>query len=330
MIFKYKSRKAAPGSILLFLFLAALPSWSTVLEGIKVLENRDGPYVKFEFSSLVPEYNLNSNSDGNITLLVYQFKECSTTVVPNLEILRPVQHIEADQIQKEGITQTQVTIYLEKKIPVRNEVSQNNLSAVFSWLEVNRKEEPSILKSMAFRSNEENSLSVKSEFDRVPPEKFVFLSMDKKKVIVSFLNTKEEADVMEPMHSNLVNKIQTKRGIAKNGQGYTKLVFHANQELLMDVAEETNRFFMDFYGVSGQKIDPNAEPDLEENLVKYERSGEGPEYVKPPSTKKWWYLGLGTGLMVGGAAAGYFYFSDDGADKAKEIKEIDVLMPDTP
>jgi len=329
--------------VLVLMFCSALEA-ANVLEDVEIVNEDVTSYLVFQFSNNLPKYNLVTERQGDISILIYEFKETTSEFVPSNEVIRPVLHIEILPDESEGYVSTKVIVYLEKKIPVNHEETEDQLLTHIDWIRTDSKEEPKTLVAIEFESEDENTLIVESLFDEVPSEKFVFLLDDKQKICAVFHNSEEQPDAIQPLESQLIKKIQTKRGSTIKRQPYTKLIFHSDKELLVDLAEDLESFRMEIFAVSGEEIDaiPEPEPVVDAAAVAPEPAPEPetyqfenqqePKVSEDSNMKTWIYLSLGTGIVVGGAFGAYLYFLDDPEPERPTIEApgADFAFPDPP
>ncbi|MFC1584163.1 hypothetical protein ACFL5V_01305 [Fibrobacterota bacterium] len=306
---------------IIFCFLIS-SAWTQPAEltGIQLVGLQNFVKLVFEFDKQAPEYKVSIRNETDITVMAVTLQGGAFDQIAETDVTRPVQHIQIFPPDLVSGKQMEVLVYLEEKVDFKHKINDKSIEVSLSWIQRTADREPNKLKKINYTSQEKNSLSANFDFENNLEDQSVFLTIDKKQIIGVFHNAEADEGALKAPVSNLISDFVSNTGVSSIGKPYLKLIFHSHQELLMDMAKEPQKVFIDIYGVDNQDL------TAEETIMPLGRPAEreSPEdYSYPqPSEKggsaKWVYMGIGAVVLIGGGAGAYYWY----------MNQDDPLPPD--
>ncbi|MBF0430612.1 MAG: hypothetical protein HQK83_05000 [Fibrobacteria bacterium] len=313
----------------LLLLLCALPSylWSQTAK-LNDLEKRysaDGVSIVFVFKGAKPDYEVSTIQKDKIIITTITVENGTLDDEFSDIVARPIQHISFMMTNDEKPA-LKISLYLEEDFSFDHKLSENNIQADFSMSSLNKPEGgPIELDKISSKKKEDNSHSLQMEFGEMPTYKNIFLTSDLKQAIVVLHNTTASRSVLPKIKSDLIISGESLPG-EDNNMPYQKFVFQSSQELLMDVADEENTTFAEFYGMGEQAL---ASVTTEEKEEEYDYQGPA---VKEKSNS-WLYVSLGSVALIGGGIASYLLIMNQDDPQTSNVIpgiESEVTLPTRP
>jgi hypothetical protein len=328
--FTMKRNRKSAWYFLIPAVLLTVTAWgqSVKLTEINLGAQENAVSMEIIFSGPAPKYSVSTQAEDNVTIMVFSIQEATTSKEFNVKVVRPIQHIEAVPPDRSASGELEIQVYLEQKVDVDHTGTEEYIMAYYSWIPIELKAKPNKLASFDFTAEEENSLSLDFKFEKELEDQSAFLTRDRKSIVTVFHNVKAKKSMLKKPESPLIEKIKSENSLSPDGKPYLKIIYYSGKDLMMDVAKEPQRVYMDIHGEEPQEdvLAPDvtkADKDIEyREKTKAEVKEES---KKPRKSGKWIYLSLGAAALLGGGGtvAWLMFFQEPPGEEDNTIPEPD-------
>ncbi len=303
------------------------------MEGIVFSPNDSGVLISIPFSPQVPkEFLIYNIIDDDKIILVTEFLNSVPVAELSSNIQRPVTHVQAHCDSTKGYTFLQTLFYLEREVPYKYRWNDNHFEIELIWqkpeiTEISR----AYLLDIISEAAKDATTTISFIFDPVPKDKSISLSADKKKIFIFFYNCEVPEDLQLQDKPDVIENIRIVQGNRNAPNPFARITISTSQA--MNIQQETNenrillaieRETLPIIASTTKTIESagsTAKTNSDNNAVSMQ---------KTKKHKKWTYIGIGSGVVVGGTVLGILLGKKDdkGPSDNNGIPDIDVELPD--
>ncbi len=315
--------------VLLYMQAAA----KQTMEKIVFSPNDSGVLITISFTPDVPEeFLIYYIIDNDNILLVTEF----LNVVPEKDlssnIQRPVTHVQAHCDSTKGYTLLQTLFYLEKEVPYKYRWNDNQFEIELLW------QQPEIagiskayLLDIITEAGKDATVTISFIFDPITKDKSISLSADKNKIFIFFYNCEAPEGLQPQASPDLIEDMRIVQGNRNAPNPFTRIFIKTSQTITVQQYTKDNKFLLTIYTKTSPIIAGTSDPtEISSQSGETESESKTVAMRKSKKHKKWTYIGIGSGIVVGGTVLGILLGKkdDSGSSGSSDIPNIDVDLPD--
>ncbi len=318
---------------LLCILLCMQAAAKQTMEKIVFSPNDSGILVTISFTPDVPEeFLIYSLIDNDNIILVTEFFNAVPEKDLSSNMQRPVTHIQAHCDSIKGSIFLQTLFYLEKEVPYKYRWNDTQFEIELLW------QQPEIagiskayLLDIMTEAGKDATVTVSFIFDPITNDKSISLSADKKNIFVFFYNCEVPEDLQPHAYPDLIEEIRIVQGNRNASNPFAKIFIKTSEAITTQQHTKENTFSLAINKESPSIIAGSPETtDKAASIGKTESKDKTLAMQKSKKHKKWTYIGIGSGIVVGGTVLGIILGTkdDEGSSGDSDIPNIDVTLPD--
>ncbi|MBD3390784.1 MAG: hypothetical protein GF418_02005 [Chitinivibrionales bacterium] len=330
MLTRLSARAAGLWALLWACSLRASPSMPHELEHIKLASTADAVTIEIGFAPHAPaDFVVYTITRKGSPVLVAEFVDATWLGDRYTQIARPVTHVQMVRDSVGGRTSVRLLFYLEKNVAYRYRWVDAELHVELEWQEESLPgRSPAVLSEVNVDTRGDTLAAVSCAFESRPANYVINQSPDLTHTILTFYNARAGTTGPPATLPPLVKNVEIQEGNAADQIPLAKLIIHTTLPVVCRDSTARHDIVLLLHAAppaGGAVVATAAEPDT----TVAARTGRRSRFLESDRHKTWTYIGVGSGVLAGGAVLGVILARqgrDAGEDDPDEIPPIEDVV----